>query len=66
MIVKVHLSVSSQYLDAEGRERSENPRCLNSEETEQMYSKHLSVLSIFGHTMLYFYTPLSCLHNILD
>ena len=42
-IVRVHLSVSSRYLDTKGRERSESQRCLNSEETEQMYSKNLSV-----------------------
>ena len=39
-IVGVHLSVSSRYYDTEGCERSESPRCLNSEETEQMYSKN--------------------------
>ena len=42
-IVRAHLSVSSRYLDTERRERSESPRCLSSEETEQMYSKILSV-----------------------
>jgi len=37
------LSVYSPCLDAEGLERSENPQCLRSEETEQLYSKRLSV-----------------------
>ena len=43
VIVKVHLSVSSRYQDAEGREHIESLWCLNSGETEQMYSEHLSV-----------------------
>ena len=43
IIVRVHLSVSSPYLDAEGRKRNKSLQCLNREETEQMYSKHLSV-----------------------
>ena len=39
-IVRVQLSVFSRYYDTAGCERSESPRCLNSEETEQMYSKN--------------------------
>ena len=31
------------YYDTEGSERSKGPRCLNSEETEQMYSNNLSI-----------------------
>ena len=36
---RVHLSVSIWYEDDEGCEHSKSPRCLNCEETEQMYSK---------------------------
>ena len=43
VIIKVHLSVSSRYQDAEGRQHIESLWCLNSGETEQMYSEHLSV-----------------------
>ena len=35
VIVRVHLSVSLWYLDAEGHEHRKNSRCLNSEESEQ-------------------------------
>jgi len=34
-----------------------SPKCLKSEETDKMYRKHLSALSIFGQTAQYFYTP---------
>jgi len=44
------LSVSSLHQDSQGREHSKNLLCLNSEEPENIYSKHLiSLRSIFGH-----------------
>ena len=43
-IFRVHLSVSLRYWDTEGYKRSKSPLCLNSEETEKMYSKNLSVI----------------------
>jgi len=44
--------------EAEWRERSESPQNLNGEETENMYTKHVSVLSRVGQTMPFLYVIL--------
>ena len=44
--------------EAEWRERSESPHNLNGEETENMYTKHVSVLSRVGQTMPFLYVIL--------
>ena len=49
----VHLSVSSRYQDGEGCEHSESPRCLNSKETEQMYSSYRSIYTKLNVSLLF-------------
>ena len=66
VIVRVHLSVSSRLRALMARARNESPCRLNGEDTEQMYSKHLSVYSIFRQTAQYFiYTAIFPFAGIL-
>ena len=50
ILIKTRLHYIITFVSSFTIPKSESPRCLNSEETEQMYSKNLSVLSIFGQT----------------
>ena len=66
VIVRVHLSVSSRLRALMARARNESPCRLNGEDTEQMYSKHLSVYSIFRQTAQYFiYTAIISIYRYI-